>query len=250
MRLITGSLSLKTLTLYRQDALEKTYPNDAARLLEAVEAFANRSGGKTLEVGAVCRQLQDAPNNACAKALKKAAQAEAKTPLAALVLVGDETILPMWTVGVSGMGVHTDAFYGALGGGSLPDTPVSRVMGNADAVVRQLNGETARGLDAAVLCSEDTRIHLETQRFLEALSQNGHRVDAVARMKEAGGQESLDQYDLIIHFGHGTANSISNRWGRRFCVCQGAAGAAPPVRLRLWTDARRRLQARRCCARF
>ncbi|MDE0019924.1 MAG: C25 family cysteine peptidase [Candidatus Poribacteria bacterium] len=222
---------MKTLALYRQDALEKTYPNDAARLLEAIDSFARRRGAKTLEVGSICRELQDAPDNACAKALKKAAQAETNAPLDALVLIGDENILPMWTVNilqawaVGGRGrgrvVHTDAFYGGLSGGALPDTPVSRVMGNADAVVRQLNGGQARGLEAAVLCSEDTRIHLETQRFLEELSQNGHRVDAIGRMKEAGGQERLDQYDLIIHFGHGSARSISNRWGEDFASSKG-----------------------------
>ncbi len=206
---------MKTLVLYRQDALEKTYRNDAPRLLEAIESFARRRSAKTLEVGSICRKLQDAPDNACAKQLKKAAQAETNAPLDALVLIGDENILPMWTVNVSGMAVHTDAFY------SAPDTPVSRVMGNADAVVRQLNGDTAQGLEAAILCSEDTRIHLETQRFLEALSQNGHRADVIGRMKEAGGQERLDQYDLIIHFGHGSARSISNRWGEDFATSKG-----------------------------
>lgn len=212
---------MKTLALYRQDALEKTYRNDAPRLLEAIDLFARRRSAKTLEVGAVCRKLWGAPDNACAKQLKKAAQAEADMPLDALVLIGDENILPMWTVNVSGMVVHTDAFYGELSGGALPDTPVSRVMGNADAMVQQLNGDTEQGLEAAILCSEDTRIHLETQRFLEALSQNGHRADIIGRMKEAGGQKRLDQHDLIIHFGHGSERSISNRWGEDFATSKG-----------------------------
>ena len=100
-----------------------------------------------------------------------------------------------------------------LDGDGLPEVATTRVLGNPEAMQRQLS-ETAEsgGPAATILCSEDTRIHLETQRFLDALAQQGHEVAVLGR----GGAEHLSQSDLIIHFGHGSPKRLSNRFGESF----------------------------------
>lgn len=125
--------------------------------------------------------------------------------------------VPMWEVNLDGEPLHTDSFYADLDGDGLPEVAITRVLGNPEAMQRQLS-ETAEsgGPEATILCSEDTRIHLETQRFLDALAQQGHEVAVLGR----GGAEHLSQSDLIIHFGHGSPKRLSNRFGESFVTAK------------------------------
>ena len=129
-----------------------------------------------------------------------------------LVLVGDQRSLPTWHVRLGHMHCTTDSFYADLDGNGVPETAVSRILGAPELMVRQMKGKDNYGQKAAILCSEDTRIHLETRAFTKQLSRLGYTVAICG----ASSEEALTESDLIIHFGHGTSKRISNRFGESF----------------------------------
>ncbi len=88
-------------------------------------------------------------------------------------------------------------------------------------MIRQLRGKKQYGQKAVILCSEDTRIHLETRAFAVSLSQLGYNVV----IRGARDDEALTASDFIIHFGHGTPAEISNRFGETFV----SAGTMPDL---------------------
>jgi len=129
-----------------------------------------------------------------------------------LVLVGDQRSLPTWHVQLGRMYCTTDSFYADLDGNGIPETAVSRILGTPELMVRQMKGKDNYGQKAAILCSEDTRIHLETRAFTKQLSRLGYTVAICG----ASSEQALTESDLIIHFGHGTSGGISNRFGETF----------------------------------
>lgn len=219
---------MKTLILVNTHTLTEIYPQASLDIQQAVEAFAHRHNAQVLDIDQTYRAktgqqllVPAYPNpalTAIAKEIKTEIISQTGGQLDTLILVGDESIIPMWEVRLDDNPVHTDSFYADLDGDGLPEVTTTRVLGNPEAMQRQLS-ETAEvgGPEATILCSEDTRIHLETQRFLDALAQQGHQVAVLGR----GGKERLSESDLIIHFGHGTPKSLSNRFGEDFVTAKG-----------------------------
>ena len=219
---------MKTLILVNMHALTEVYPQEALDIQQAVEAFAHRHNAQVLDIDQAYRaktgqhlSVPAYPNpelTAITKAIKAEIIAQTGGQLETLILVGDESTIPMWEVRLDDNPVHTDSFYADLDGDGLPEVITTRVLGNPEAMQRQLSiTAEGSGPEATILCSEDTRIHLETQRFLDVLTQQGHQVAVLGR----GGEERLPESDLIIHFGHGTPKSLSNRFGEDFVTAKG-----------------------------
>lgn len=214
---------MKTLLLVNMTTLADAYPEDVLEIQQAIELFAHRHSANILDIAEVYREKtgQDIsipaypnPNlTAMAKEIKVEVISQTGGQLDSLILVGDETIIPMWEIGLDKLRLHTDSFYADVDGDGIPEVVMTRVLGNPEAIKRQLS-ETAEigGPEATILCSEDTRIHLETQQFLDALTQQGHRVTVLGRSKVS----QLSESDLITHFGHGSPQNLSNRFGESF----------------------------------
>ena len=218
---------MKTLLLVNMTTLADAYPEDVLEIQQAVESFAHRHSANILDIDEVYREktgqhrtIPAYPNpnlTAIAKEIKAEVISQTGGQLDSLILVGDETIIPMWEVCVERMCLHTDSFYADLDGDGIPEVVTTRVLGNPEAMKLQLSEiDVIGGPEATILCSEDTRIHLETQRFLDVLTQQGHQVDVLGR----GGTERLPHSDLIIHFGHGSPKSLSNRFGENFVTAK------------------------------
>ena len=214
---------MKTLVLTNMRALTAAYPQEILGIQQAIGAFARVHNAGVIDIDQVYLMktgehisVPAYPNarlTAIAKEIKNEITSRISGQLDLLILVGDESVIPMWEVNLDGTPLHTDSFYMDLDGDGLPEVATTRILGNPEAMQRQLS-ETAEsgGSEATILCSEDTRIHLETQRFLDALAQQGHEVAVLGR----GGAEHLSQSDLIIHFGHGSPKRLSNRFGESF----------------------------------
>ena len=138
-----------------------------------------------------------------------------------VVLLGSEKSLPTWQVRLGKLKFTTDSFYCDLNDDGVPETAVSRILGTADMMIRQLQGKKDYSPKAVILCSEDTRIHLETRAFAKSLSQLGCDV-AIRGIRD---NETLSSSDFIIHFGHGRPSYISNRFGETFV----SASAVPTL---------------------
>lgn len=136
-----------------------------------------------------------------------------------VALLGDEGALPTWHFHSSSFAFTADSLYGDLDGNGMPETAVARIIGSSKVVARQLRGKEQYGLMAVILCSEDTRIHHESRLFAKNLSQIGYNVN----IRGSADLKALSQSDVIVHFGHGSTRSISNRFNRPFAV----AGAIP-----------------------
>ena len=219
---------MQTLILVNMHALTDIYPKEALDIQQAVEIFAREYNAQVLDIGQAYRSKtgQDLsvpayPNRALtamAKAIKSEIISQTDGQLDTLIFVGDESIIPMWEIRLGNEHIHTDSFYADLDGDGVPEVAMARVLGNPEAMQRQLSTTPEdAGPAATILCSEDTRIHLETQRFLDALSQQGHKVKVLGR----GGSEQMPASDLIIHFGHGSPERLSNRFGETFLSAKG-----------------------------
>ncbi len=214
---------MQTLILVNMHALTDIYPKEALAIQQTVEIFAQKHNAQVLDIGQAYRSktgqhlsIPAYPNRALtamAKAIKSEIISQTDGQLDTLIFVGDESIIPMWEIRLGNEHIHTDSFYADLDGDGVPEVAMTRVLGNPEAMQRQLSTPAeVGGPEAAILCSEDTRIHLETQRFLDALSQQGHNVKVLGR----GGSEQMPASDLIIHFGHGSPQRLSNRFGETF----------------------------------
>ncbi len=218
---------MKTLILTNMDALREAYPQGASGIQRAVKAFARTYNAEVLDINQAYRaktgqhiSVPEYPNPALtviAKEIKTEVISKTGGQLDSLILVGDESIIPMWEVRLGDDHIHTDSFYADLDGDGLPEVATTRILGRPNAMKRQLSATPEiGGPEATILCSEDTRIHLETQRFLDALAQQGHGVTVLGR----GGEERLPQSDLIIHFGHGNPQGLSNRFRESFVTAK------------------------------
>lgn len=211
------------LILTNMNALEKNYRGHINRIKEAIEALAHRQNADLLDIDEVHLQkkgkhikIPKYPNaklTRMAREIKHEIVSRTHGKLDSLILVGDETIVPMWEIGLGKLRLHTDSFYADLDGDGLPEVVVTRILGDAEAMTQQLSdADELAGPAATIMCSEDTRIHLETQLFLDALTQQGHQVEVIGRKKDG----QLSTSDLIIHFGHGSPKGLSNRFGENF----------------------------------
>ena len=214
---------MQTLILVNMHALTDIYLQEALAIQQTVEIFAQKHNAQVLDIGEAYRSKTGQPLSvpaypnraltAMAKAIKSEIISQTDGQLDTLIFVGDESIIPMWEIRLGNEHIHTDSFYADLDGDGVPEVAMTRVLGNPEAMQRQLSTPAeVGGPEAAILCSEDTRIHLETQRFLDALSQQGHNVKVLGR----GGSEQMPASDLIIHFGHGSPQRLSNRFGETF----------------------------------
>ncbi len=218
---------MKTLLLVNMTTFADTYPEEIGEIEKAIETFARTHNAEVLDIGDVYKQktgkpitIPTYPNpelTTMARDIKAEIISKTDGKLDYLILVGDEDVIPMWEIQLGRTLFHTDSFYSDLDGDGLPEVVTTRVLGHPDAMQRQLSEKVENtGPNATILCSEDTRIHLETQRFLDVLSQQGHEVEVLGR----GGAECLSHSDLIIHFGHGSPKSLSNRFGENFVTAK------------------------------
>lgn len=129
-----------------------------------------------------------------------------------MVLLGDEKTIPTWQIRIGRIELTTDSLYTDLDGDGMPDTAVVRILGTPEQMMRQLRGKKSYGEKALVLCSEDTRIHLETRAFAQSLGSLGYDVS----IRGVQDDQLLTASDLIVHFGHGSPGGISNRFGETF----------------------------------
>jgi len=214
---------MKTLLLVNMSTLADTYPDDVVEIEKSVETFVHTQNSEVLDIGDLYKEKTGKPITiptypdpeltALARDIKSEIISKTDGELDCLILVGDENVIPMWEIQLGRLRIHTDSFYSDLDGDGLPEVVTTRVLGNPEAMQLQLSEEfETAGQNATILCSEDTRIHLETQRFLDVLSQQGHEVEVLGR----GGEECLSQSDLIIHFGHGSPQCLTNRFGEIF----------------------------------
>ncbi len=139
-----------------------------------------------------------------------------------VVLVGDPRSLPTWHVRLGSMTCTTDSFYTDLDGNGIPETAVCRILGSPEVMVQQIMGKKDYGERAIILCSEDTRIHMETRAFAKHLSPLGYS----AGIWGARTDQALAVSDLIIHFGHGSPVGIANRFGETFVSADTVPGLA------------------------
>ncbi len=215
------------LILTNMNALEKNYRREVPKIREAIETFAHRHNAESLDIDEVHLQktgkhikIPKYPNaklTGMAKEIKNEVVTRTNGKLDSLILVGDETIIPMWEIGLGDLRLHTDSFYADLDNDGLPEIVVTRILGDPEAMIKQLSDTTdVAGPEATIMCSEDTRIHLETQLFLDALTQQGHQVEVIGRKKDG----QLPDSDLIIHFGHGSPQGLSNRFGEKFITAK------------------------------
>jgi hypothetical protein len=126
-----------------------------------------------------------------------------------VVLLGDEKAIPTWQVSIGHVQLTTDSLYSDLNADGVPDTAVVRILGTPEQMVRQLQGKKSYTEKALILCSEDTRIHLETRAFAQTLANLGYDVS----IRGSQDERALAASNFIIHFGHGSSNDISNRFG-------------------------------------
>ncbi len=215
------------LILTNMNALSEAYPKETPRIKQAVETLANQHNANILDIDEVHLQkigehitipkYPDSSLTGMAKVIKDEVISRTDGTLDTLIIVGDETIIPMWEIGLAKLRFHTDSFYADLDRDGLPEVAVTRILGNPEAMIQQMTDTTEiAGPDATIMCSEDTRIHLETQQFMDALTQQGHQVDVIGRKKDG----KLPNSDLIIHFGHGSPNGLSNRFGENFITAK------------------------------
>ncbi|MBT5531659.1 hypothetical protein HOK31_01280 [Candidatus Poribacteria bacterium] len=190
--------------------LRTTLGADAATVEAAMHAFAVRHDATVLDVGVT---QDDAPFTYPSETASQAARdiqrsiASSRPPFVAIV--GDEGVVPMFGVDCGAESLYTDYFYGSRADDGLPDAPVVRILGTPSAMVRQLGSPTRPDEPRALfMCSEDTRMHLETRTFLLALQELGYASSFT--MDEA--DELLPEYDAVIHFGHGNDTALSGRW--------------------------------------
>lgn len=216
------------LILTNMHALSEAYPNETPRIKQAVETLADQHNANILDIDEVLMQktgehitipkYPDSSLTGMAKVIKDDVISKTDGTLDTLIIVGDETIIPMWEIGLGQLQFHTDSFYADLDSDGLPEVAVTRILGNPEAMIQQMDDTTEiTGPDATIMCSEDTRIHLETQQFMDALTQQGHQVEVIGRKKDG----KLPNSDLIIHFGHGSPNGLSNRFGENFITAKG-----------------------------
>ena len=215
------------LILTNMNALSEAYPKETPRIKQAVEILADQHNADILDIDEVHLQktgehitipkYPDSSLTGMAKVIKDEVISKTDGTLDTLIIVGDETIVPMWEIGLAKLRFHTDSFYADLDRDGLPEVAVTRILGNPEAMIQQMTDTTEiAGPDATIMCSEDTRIHLETQQFMDALTQQGHQVDVIGRKKDG----KLPNSDIIIHFGHGSPNGLSNRFGENFITAK------------------------------
>ena len=129
-----------------------------------------------------------------------------------VVFLGDEKAIPTWQVSIGHIQLTTDSLYSDFNADGMPDTAVVRILGTPEQMIRQLQGKKSYTEKALILCSEDTRIHLETRAFAQTLANLGYDVS----IRGSRDEQALAASNFIIHFGHGSSNNISNRFGETF----------------------------------
>jgi hypothetical protein len=184
----------------------------------AMRAFVGRHHATIVDVGGGDGGLFTYPTDKASDAARDIQAAVESARPTFVTIVGDERVVPMRGVDVGSGEFFTDYFYGSHTGEARPDASVTRVIGVAAAMVEQL-AETPRAdreVDAdpraLFLCSEDTRLHLETRAFLRTLTEVGYT--PTCTMNDAA--EALPRCDALIHFGHGSDTALSGRWQTYF----------------------------------
>jgi hypothetical protein len=202
-------------------ALEQSMGDSVQSVLDSCNDLVNRSGERILDAGIAYSEKFKQPlsldrypsDDATEKARWLRGWLASRVPLGStIVLLGDEKSIPTWQIRLGSTALTTDSLYSDLDGDGVPETAVSRILGSPDSIIRQLQGKKDYGRKALILCSEDTRIHMETRAFGKSMSRLGYDV----AIRGAPNEESLVASDFIVHFGHGSPRSISNRFGETF----------------------------------
>ncbi len=200
---------------------------EAESVAEATRAFAERHGAAIVDVRSHGEGgLYTYPTDRASEVARGIQTAVASSRPTFVAIVGDESVVPMQGVDVGGGEFFTDYFYGSHTDDARPDAPVTRVLGGATAMARQLEDPPHAEIEADInpralfLCSEDTRVHLETRVFLRALTEVGYT--PTCTMDDAA--EALPLCDALIHFGHGSDTALRGRWQTYF-----TADEIPPL---------------------
>jgi uncharacterized membrane protein len=119
-----------------------------------------------------------------------------------LVILGREEGIPRFHVKADGLQLDTDYFYGDLDGDGLAEVPVSRVLGDAKVILRQLAPSPPVSAPHAIFFSADLRQHLEMNRFAVALGGMGCSLE----VRDWGDPKMLADADVIVLAAHGDPN--------------------------------------------
>ncbi len=172
-----------------------------------------RRWGNLLDIGrggeglAFCRKLREK----IAGTVKKLELEDAH-----IVLAGGEGEVPGWPVKAGDLSFAADALYGDLDADGIPEFPVTRLLGGPAARLRQLQLRLVEPEGAVIFCSEDTRIHWESQLYAAAFLRLGLRTKRI----DVGGREAVSRASCVLHLGHGDSKSLSNRWHKPFVTAK------------------------------
>ena len=111
---------MKTLVLTNMKALTAAYPQEVLGIQQAIKTFARVHNAEVLDIDQAYLMktgqhisVPAYPNTrltAIAKEIKSEIISKSGGQLDLLILVGDESVIPMWEVNLDGTPLHTDSF--------------------------------------------------------------------------------------------------------------------------------------------
>ncbi|MBI3860861.1 MAG: hypothetical protein HY290_03095, partial [Planctomycetia bacterium] len=116
-----------------------------------------------------------------------------------LTIFGDEQGIPRFKVKAKDLDLDTDFFYGDLDGDGLAEVATARVLGNPQAMIRQLAMPPQTGVPHALYFGDDPKRSPEGSQELSILSSHGCTLE----VRGWGDPTMLAEADWIVLAGHG-----------------------------------------------
>lgn len=180
-----------TIVLLNEAALRKRYPQEVAAMMLAARQFSQKHNGELVDTG----------NNTTPAAIKKLLVRHSRPPKR-LVIYGEEDGIPRFKVKGRNLDLDTDYFYGDLNYDGQAEVAVSRVLGNPQAMIGQLNMPPPQGAPHALCFGSDPRLALELNRSAASFAAHGCTFDT----QDWGDPTMLAQADVVMLAGHGDPN--------------------------------------------